>query len=183
MLCCHKRILPAFPRFPVELADIYRNNEFLKDITLYNSTFSFTSLACKEIRQDQRRNYDNYRIRGRLYHLMPSVLVASQRSSSELQIYFLDDAQDTYRFDSFIYFEQIYSNTLFQIVSVAVGTGRETNDKHESSPRRRRSCHSTEILGHAFRCLRRSVSSRLEQYDYSTGRSGYSCIDVRSFNL
>ena len=94
MLCCHKRILPAFPRFPVELADIYRNKEFLKDITLYNSAFSFTSLACKEIRQDQRRNYDNYRIRGRLYHRMPSVLVASQASASELQIYFLDDAQD-----------------------------------------------------------------------------------------
>ena len=94
MLCCHKRILPAFPRFPVELADMYRNNEFLKDITLYNSAFSFTSLACKEIRQDQRRNYDNYRIQGRLYHRMPSVLVASQTSASELQIYFLDDAQD-----------------------------------------------------------------------------------------
>ena len=94
MFCCHKRILPAFPRFPVELADIYRNKEFLKDVTLYNSAFSFTSLACKEIRQDKRHNYANYCLQGRVYYLMPSVLVISQRSASELQIYFLDNAQE-----------------------------------------------------------------------------------------
>ena len=75
MLCCHKSILPEFPRcpslfitrrFPLQVWHVKRYAR-IKDVITTTTVYEVT--VC---------------------HRMSSVLVASQRSASELRIYFLN---------------------------------------------------------------------------------------------
>ena len=43
MMCCRRFRLPCFQQLPEPLRELFRDDNFMKDITSYNAAFSFTS--------------------------------------------------------------------------------------------------------------------------------------------
>ena len=74
--------LPSLPEYISELLN--HSNHFQKNIRKYNNALAMTSLGCKEI-----YDYLTFKISGRLYHLIGSLVPLPEEHPKYLQIYFL----------------------------------------------------------------------------------------------
>lgn len=89
--CCHsgKVQLEPLPNLPTELSNLLSNSHFLKNVRKYNNAFAMTSLGCQE-----EWTYTTFKISGKLYHRIGSLLPISDKDSKFLQVYFIGNSEE-----------------------------------------------------------------------------------------
>lgn len=87
--------LPSLPELPALLSDLLKTRDlrstyFLNNIRKYNTAFAMTSIGCNEVKTRGVFSF-SFKICGRLYHRIGSLLPAPATNHQYLQIYFIED--------------------------------------------------------------------------------------------
>ena len=97
MRCSNGKVNPEpFPPLPQQLAVLSEGTTdqsvcFLQDIRKYDSAFQLTSLGCKEVRMNGWN--PQFRIQGKVCHLIGPLEPADEMQARFLQIFFMDGNQ------------------------------------------------------------------------------------------
>jgi len=88
--CCEKGkiSLPPLPNLPPEIESLYNNNAYLKNLRSYNNSLALASIGCSE--QTLPGFSPTFKIQGKVFHRIGSILPTSDDHPKFAQIYFHD---------------------------------------------------------------------------------------------
>ena len=92
--CCGQGdiILPSFPDPPEELKKLFAEKKFTDNIRGYNNILAMASIGCET---PESVRGPNFKIQGKVYHKIGSLLPAQRDNPKFLQLYFYDSDEAT----------------------------------------------------------------------------------------
>ena len=92
--CCRKGNvdLPPLSTYPHSIKDLFENNDFLKNIVAYNNLMALASMGCNEPDDGITNNKAVFKVQGKVYHRIGSLLPLPGDSPKFGQLYFYDSA-------------------------------------------------------------------------------------------
>ena len=92
--CCGQGdiVLPAIPEPPKELRNLFEQKKFTENIRGYNNILAMASIGCTT---PESVRGPNFKILGKVYHKIGSLLPADEENPKFLQLYFYDNDEAT----------------------------------------------------------------------------------------